>query len=742
MEPFIYSQDNCAGGHVAGILSLFIAGRAGLDMEIPDKMLDVDQSLVEDEIDNENQQGTGMVTFLKRKIYSQNVEDALSLHEAGTLSIDDGNDEDNDEDNDADKVDEDEDLTIDDDYDDDDDDDNVGDDDNEDNRNDVDDGDDTDDVGTGNNDVIDIHTSSAGDNAILETSKAARRFERGRQYQKGSFVDSDNKGGESSMKPDCLVTPKRSCLKAKTSKPEEDKNFHPKKQRKVVFNEPDLEPQNSPTCSNDVPDEDKTSSPAVSSIETYQGGTKRDSSLINESGVESEIPCKKSKFDREMENRNYSGSLTHKLRTSSGNVFFLSCQSFFDKFAENPNGREKHSSLSSEFSYVDNEKYGGAKGSLAIVPKRTLDVAKTKLHASRITLLLHRSIDQESEYLKKRLCKSMEQMVLNPIGITIHFTPPPLSGNGIESLTDEIPGNKMASRDCVDDGKANEKLFPYVELSTKECEKLDRFMKTEPETYENSELNTHLSANDIRHFCTLMVASFGWNESEVTFASEILDTIVKAKEHGLTEEEIELVYQKYRDLRPLEEILQMFMNFRLTLRVGMHSRRFVAFGLASDWCFTTSLGSIDKEASNDILQSEKDLSGETKEKRNGLSENVAVKSDLRYHQTVCKPWLKLDGEYNISLLQKFQRSVLVLIMTCPGITESTIHGHFCPILTRVALKDILEFLELNDCITKHLSNRRRKPALFDSTEKAVEVDVLNNDPYYTPKIDCILNISD
>ena len=706
---------------MAGILSLFVTERAEFDLEIPDKMLDADQSLKDDELDIESERGTGMVTLLKRKIYSQNVEDALLVNEESNLSIDDDN---NEGDEDEERFFE-ESLNI------------LNGDDEE------DDDDDGDDDGDNIDEDIECSDSDdASDRISVQRENIADKI--GRNFKDGIYsegISKFNKLTESSnLEPEKLAISKQSCLKERNPKTFDLEKDVPQKKRRVKFQEPDLESQNSQSSSNDVLEEDGGGCDGdVSSTKMFQG-IKRDSSMLGESENESEMPFKKVKLDEKIGNSICSGNLTHRVRTSSGNVVFLSNQSYIDKFAEKQRVRKKCSSLSPEFNFVDDQENGGTKGNLSIVPRRILDVKKTKLHASRVTLLLHRSIDQESEHLKKHLFKSLEQMELVPINMMISLKSHPLYDLAGQTHFDETPEGNMATRSEVDHVKTK-RLFSDVELSMKDCEKFDRFMKTEPVTFEASELKAPLSTQKIKEFCQLMVDSFNWNEREVKFAQEVLDMINNAKECGLLEKEINTVYMKHCDLRPLEDLLQMCVNFRIILRVGVYSRRYVALGQASDWCFETSLRSLGpyyKEAvqsGSDVSEGERGAAVE--ESRRG--DNGTSDSSQRCRQNICKPWLQLNGEYNVPLLQKFQRSVLILIMMCPGISESSIYGQFRPILTRVALKEILECLEFSNCIAKHLSTKRKRPSLFDSFEKSVDYYPLDNDPYFTPKVDCILN---
>ena len=721
---------------MAGILSLFVTERAEFDFEIPDEMLDADQSSNNDDVDIDSDRGTGMITLLKRQIYSQNVEDALLVNEESNLSVDDDNNEGDDDEGDVDSENEEkyfeEDLNMlngDSEEDDEDDDDNDADDDDDDavdgeiNCSDSDDASDR--IGAQSDNVAD----KTGRN--FKDSIYAKRLIKFGKLTESSYLESEN-----------LATPKRSCLKERSPKTFDLDRDVQQTKRKVNFQEPDLESQNSQSSSNDELEEDRGGCDRnTSSSEMFQG-IKRDRSMESESESESEMPFKKVKLDGKIRNSTYSGNLTHKLRTSSGNVVFLSRQSYIDKFAEKQSIRGKCSRLSPEFNFVDDQENGGTKGSLSIVPRRILDVKKTKLHASRITLLLHRSIDQESEQLKKHRFKSFEQIELVPINMTISLKSRPQYDLVGQTHFDETFEGNMVTRSDVDHA-ATKGLFPDFELSKKDCEKLDRFMKTEPVTFKQSDLKAQLSTKKIEEFCQLMVDSCNWNEREVRFAQEVLDMINNAKERGLLEKEINTVYVKHWDLRPLDDLLQMCVNFRIILRVGVYSIRYVALGQASDWCFTTSLGSLgsyDKEANKEIVQSGSE--GERQAEEGGRGDDGTLNSNQRRRQNICKPWLQLNGEYNIPLLQKFQRSVLILIMMCPGISESAIYGQFRPILTRVALKEILEFLELSNCIAKHLSTKRRKPNLFDATEKSVDYFPSDSDPYFTPKVDCILNASD
>ena len=671
-------------------------------MDIPDAMLDIDQLGGEDEVNDGESQGTGMVTSLKRQIYSRNLEDALSINDDSNLSLGDDDDEDDEEKNEEDRdIDIDRDDNYEDDYDDDED-------------NDADDNDD--------------------DNSNQLSSKSGRFSEKNKPSSQNLKSKSDNTM-QSSFKMLGSNTIRRSCLKANHSKATDgDESARPKRRIKVRFNELELESMDSQD-SHMSSNEDGTSVGQSSDcIEANQRFKRNGSEMFD---CVDEGPNKKAKIDDEM--KRYSGNIAHKIKTQSGSMLFTSDQNYIDTYADKLNEGKTCSNLSPDFNYVDDDEEGGGKATMAIVPKRKLEMKKTKLHASRITLLLHRSIDQESNQLRKRLYKSSEQMVLNPIRISIYKNPKPHLDTdfAIQPLSGHEEGEAVSS--CVT-GETNN--TNKEELTQEENEKINRFMKTRPAMYEKSELERPLSSDDISKFVNLMVETFNWNESEVRFAKEVLELVINGKELGLTEEQIQIIYRQYTDLRPLHDLLQIFLNFKIVFKVGILSTRFVASGLVSDWCFTTSLGAIGKEGGTELVQDEVEIPDQenpTEEKESGLE---SMKKELLYRQTICRPWLKLNGDFNPELLQKLQNSVLSLVMMCPGISESTIHGHFRTIMPLVALKSILEFLELNNCITKHLSVKRNRPNLFDSGEKAVDFDVADNDPYYVPNIDCVLNTSD
>ena len=120
----------------------------------------------------------------------------------------------------------------------------------------------------------------------------------------------------------------------------------------------------------------------------------------------------------------------------------------------------------------------------------------------------------------------------------------------------------------------------------------------------------------------------------------------------------------------------------------------------------------------------------------------STKTELIYKRATCRPWLKLNCDFNLTLLRKFHRAILSLIMMYPGIKESRIYARFETVLKPVALRDILLFLELNGCISKHFSRKKKKTSLFDTVEKSSEAEFTFDDPYYMPKDDSILNIAD
>lgn len=736
---------------MAGILSLLVNEKGSLDMDIPDEMLDIDQSFIEEEVESGNQQGTGMITFLKRKIYSRNIEDALIVNDENEEAMsNDGDDRKSSDANDADDCD--------------------------------DDDDDSRMHGDGSMEKTGAELNSdssvkSNSSPMLDTSKDVRNKE-------SSFE---------------VKTPKRSCLKISDGI-DCGESAVLRKQRKVMFDAPRLNVQDS--CK--VFDESETERHRVVAGTSADQNVKG-SQFEGEGEAENVDSIKKGIGIGETPmNVCFTGNVNHKLRTTSGNVSFLSDQSYIDTFAGYQDKHAKYSNLSQEFSYVDDVDQGAGKGAMTIVPKRSLEVRKTKLHASRITLMLHRSIDQESESFQKRLYKSYEQLILRPIAMSVYLKPKPHSEDDLsmQNRSDNSVGRSWEQEGSDAMGVNNTKMSKKI---SSEEESLSRFMKTERIPLTKSELECPLSDHAIDSCIYLMKQSFNLTENEVAFLKEVLKEVLRLRELGLTENQFEAVYSKYQNLRPWDELLQMLLNFRVLLKVGKFTRRYVARGYASDWCFHIARAAHDnedlgheteKEADFPVEESatngapvrttsgdeaeqmnrrtasfagknwegaigeEREFKGDKngtkmqknenresegvriEEKETKYLENKVVKKERKYDQRVCKPWLKLDGEINLQLLRKFQQSILSLIMMCPGITESAICGHYRAIMTRTAVVDILEFLELNCCVVRHVSAKRNTTKLFDSWDNAVLFEPLENDPYYVPTADCVLNIAD
>ena len=125
------------------------------------------------------------------------------------------------------------------------------------------------------------------------------------------------------------------------------------------------------------------------------------------------------------------------------------------------------------------------------------------------------------------------------------------------------------------------------------------------------------------------------------------------------------------------------------------------------------------------------------------SERTHINADPKaLHRIVnCRPWLKLNGEYNGSVLRKLQEAVFTLIMMSPGIKESAIIRHFHVMLKPVATRELLDFLEINGCVSKFQDScKATRTSLFgpDSSDALYGM----SEPYYFPRISSVLNFTD
>ena len=517
-----------------------------------------------------------------------------------------------------------------------------------------------------------------------------------------------------------------------------------------------------------------------------------------------------------------------------------------------------------------------AKSSLAIVPSRSLEIRKTKMHTSRTTLMLHRSLEHESA--QSRMVISPDSFIVNPMKITCHSLLQP----HLDELSTFERGHLMSS------------LISSDNENPQGSAAIQRFLERKSTVYCKRDNEKCFDEEGLHDFIAMMKKHFSWNENEVSFAKEVVQSILEAQEIGFTEKDILNVYVKYQGLRAIEEILNMLLNFRILMKVGMNVLRFVTANHAAEWCITTphrvpkgfdhatgpkgktmSAGAkesitVERQSvvKNDSSQPNKDdcvktdlltenrkpVSEEAQSKTNTgyimqetskinkdnklkevetttqkiqdktaienlskedntfgeeaigndgtnesgshlkkrgvklcdkpsvvkrsrgvkeadfvkVREKVEVshtgrqinnseskkeevneddngkteKSKLIFNQVVCRPWFKLNSEYNTVVLRKFQRSVLSLVMMCPGITESSIHGQFRTVMTRVTVKDILLFLEISGCVTRHPSPTKKEIRAFDPPASLTDLEFSDDDPYFIPTANCVLNLAD
>ncbi|XP_067859493.1 general transcription factor 3C polypeptide 1 isoform X2 [Heptranchias perlo] len=153
---------------------------------------------------------------------------------------------------------------------------------------------------------------------------------------------------------------------------------------------------------------------------------------------------------------------------------------------------------------------------------------------------------------------------------------------------------------------------------------------------------------------------------------------------------------------------------------------------------------INKGKDRSELQEE----GDDTVKENAKVESTRqTQSDSEYEQIsfVCHPWRIVDGSLNKPVCKGMIEAVLYHIMAKPGITEQKLLSYYNAVLQPVIVLELLQGLETIGCIRKRCLTKARPVSLFSSPISSFEVEDHKLSESYTvfyePTIDCILRLS-
>ncbi|XP_062500612.1 general transcription factor 3C polypeptide 1-like isoform X2 [Corticium candelabrum] len=154
----------------------------------------------------------------------------------------------------------------------------------------------------------------------------------------------------------------------------------------------------------------------------------------------------------------------------------------------------------------------------------------------------------------------------------------------------------------------------------------------------------------------------------------------------------------------LEYLVQMLLNFRKVHKVGFATERLVCHEACHLWHFKAIGSNIQKQIleSNSANQ-EASVASLVSAGHDRIEEKWLVKS---------RPWIACSGSLNNHQLTYLLQAVLNQIMWKPGITKDMIEREIGRVVHPAALDDLLEFLELSNCIERHLMQQIDRPTLF------------------------------
>ncbi|XP_073716207.1 general transcription factor 3C polypeptide 1 isoform X4 [Misgurnus anguillicaudatus] len=114
---------------------------------------------------------------------------------------------------------------------------------------------------------------------------------------------------------------------------------------------------------------------------------------------------------------------------------------------------------------------------------------------------------------------------------------------------------------------------------------------------------------------------------------------------------------------------------------------------------------------------------------------------------VSRPWRAVDGLLNRPVCKGMLESVLLHIMSNPGIRESLVLQHYSQVLQPVIILELLQVLIDLGCLRKRYTVQQQKPSLFSkprTPEVKGQTEVRLKDismAFYEPTVDCTLRLA-
>eukprot|EP00794_Sanderia_malayensis_P004613 gene4613-5219_t len=626
-----YARDEALGGHIACMLSLLTNDKAILQIDIPDNVVQCDPETIE-KLEKSNEVfSSRTITLMKRKMYASSLEDALEKEEDEAME----------------DIDEVEDRAMED--------------------SDKEGSEVKEDVDEGNGKVMKDGSKGKGKGAIAsEKGKGKKHKVKSSMQTEGSAKDVEGGNRKSANNEEDSSNAKASSSKVEKSSLKLRKGFHFDKTSGAVA-AVSTKSKKTGTRVKDVDlggafgfQDENTKQGTKPSFETEAGNQGEADDVEATRSSEKAGSKRKRKIDQKDEDETVSskkqeiksGAINFRAEGSLVTTSFFSNKSLIDKNLDSYTDRSK---LKSDFVYFSSSREGPGAGrpGMDVVPSKGFGVTKSKLYASRTTLMIHRTFANEGAFLNTKNLTAFEALNINPLEVTCHLQARPFH--------DDFD---LAQGCVVDACPADQSMESMA----------DRFREAEDTLHTEREIDFGLDCLSDEEFTSVMVERFNWNENETAFAREVLAGLRERRDLGLTEAEIQTIYEKYKSLRSMDELLVMLVNFRVAYCVGMYTTRYVSPAYVRSWSINAPLSKGDEEEIIDVIaknQIEAHNKKQNEARRKDDSESSNVDSETG-KETGSDVQTNADVPIDLPDSMKSFKS-LVHISKCEGATTSRIN---------------------------------------------------------------------
>ena len=287
----------------------------------------------------------------------------------------------------------------------------------------------------------------------------------------------------------------------------------------------------------------------------------------------------------------YSGIIEFKVKASGSSIAFLSDQQLINRFRDNSCADKALCVLQPEMKFIRSRYHSAQKRSFG----QAVQSEVKKIHVSRTALMFHRSEIAEKDPLDGRLFLSPESVALKPMKIYCH----------LNSLQDpyQLP--------------TNEKPYTMDENVSVGDSPIDRFLRKDLQSVSARELDRGLHLLSFEDFQCIMRDNFTWSNEELEFARAVYTTAHERREHGVTQSDISAIYIHHNGVKDMEEMVNMLLNFKLLLKVGISATRYVTPFFGSLWSMKSPYIDQESEAGQVLPGKKSGKKGETLNKDGG-----------------------------------------------------------------------------------------------------------------------------